>query len=537
MADTITITRKIALIPVASDNKDWKKRINAFLEKDFPKRIETKKRQIKNTSKPEKKEDYKKQLIELEKQYEDFKENGITEYTHKMVSNYTYSFVRDAMKNEAIRKNYIWSYMFSKMVEDGVGFLKTNIEKCKWVQENIKPAFRVTGKDNGNIYDTAGITNPLGAYGQAFKQDITRELKDFVTKGGLDGEITIPTHKPNSPFTIEKVHFNITHEYESLIELKKNIGKPNCDVYMNYGSKGSPTLMRFRMNFGHKKNKEELISTIIKVFTGEYQCCGSSIQIDKNNKIILNLTLKIPKIKADLDKDTVVGVDLGLAVPAVCALNNDLYNKEYIGNGKDLVIKRTKFQNERKQLQKALKLSKGGHGRKRKLVALERLEDKERNFVETYCHRVSKKVVDYAVKHRAKYINIENLRGYDSSEFVLRNWSFYKLQQYITYKAEKYGIEVRKINPSFTSQVCSFCGHWEEGQRKDQATFKCKNPNCKSHKLHTVNADYNAARNIAMSTMFTSEKFECSKKTIQDAADYYGIILEDDKNNDNKKAA
>lgn len=30
MANTITITRKIALIPVVSDNKDWRKRINVF---------------------------------------------------------------------------------------------------------------------------------------------------------------------------------------------------------------------------------------------------------------------------------------------------------------------------------------------------------------------------------------------------------------------------------------------------------------------------------------------------------------------------
>lgn len=40
MADTMVITRKIALIPVASERKEWKKRINAFLEKDFPRKTE-----------------------------------------------------------------------------------------------------------------------------------------------------------------------------------------------------------------------------------------------------------------------------------------------------------------------------------------------------------------------------------------------------------------------------------------------------------------------------------------------------------------
>lgn len=78
----------------------------------------------------------------------------------------------------------------------------------------------------------------------------------------------------------------------------------------------------------------------------------------------------------------------------------------------------------------------------------------------------------------------------------MRNWSFYELQHFITYKAAKYGIEVRKINPYHTSQICSCCGHWEEGQRIDQSHFKCKA--CGSE----LNADFNASRNIAMSKDF-----------------------------------
>ena len=48
-----------------------------------------------------------------------------------------------------------------------------------------------------------------------------------------------------------------------------------------------------------------------------------------------------------------------------------------------------------------------------------------------------------------------------------------------------------------------------------------------------VNADYNASRNIAMSTLFTSDKFQFCKKTMQDAAEYYGIQL----NNEDQLAA
>ena len=47
-----------------------------------------------------------------------------------------------------------------------------------------------------------------------------------------------------------------------------------------------------------------------------------------------------------------------------------------------------------------------------------------------------------------------------------------------------------------TSQICSKCGHWEEGQRIDQAHFRCKEYGTE------LNADFNAARNIAKSVEF-----------------------------------
>ena len=148
----------------------------------------------------------------------------------------------------------------------------------------------------------------------------------------------------------------------------------------------------------------------------------------------------------------------------------------------------------------------------------------EAHFVETYCHMVSKRVVDFALRNNAKYINVENLTGYDTDDFILRNWSYYKLQEYITYKAAKYGIEVRKINPCYTSQVCSVCGNWEPDQRKSQAVFECANGECDSYKKYEYgfNADFNAARNIAKSTLFM-EKGQVTEKSKEEARKYYGF--------------
>jgi len=50
---------------------------------------------------------------------------------------------------------------------------------------------------------------------------------------------------------------------------------------------------------------------------------------------------------------------------------------------------------------------------------------------------------------------------------------------------------VQKINPAYTSQCCSACGHIADENRKSQAAFACTA--CR----YTTNADVNAAKNLA----------------------------------------
>jgi IS605 OrfB family transposase len=151
-----------------------------------------------------------------------------------------------------------------------------------------------------------------------------------------------------------------------------------------------------------------------------------------------------------------------------------------------------------------LQYTHGGHGRKKKLAHLDKLDLHEREFAKTYNHMVSRRVVDYAVKHNAKYIKLEDLSGYsadDRSNFCLRNWSYYELQTMIEYKAQKEGIEVIYVNPAYTTLDCCVCG--QRGELRTRSEFICSNPDCdckKMYKKDYIHSDFNAARNIAMST-------------------------------------
>lgn len=273
----------------------------------------------------------------------------------------------------------------------------------------------------------------------------------------------------------------------------------------------------FRLEFGKDtSNNRCIVERLIesdkqqKKNKGEdYVANNSSIKLikkgnDKSTRIFLLLSIDIPAKKQVLDKEVVLGVDLGIKCPLYLAINKNDNFKMQIGDIEHFHNQRTMFQKRFKSLQK-LMCTQGGHGRKKKLEPLEKLKEKERNWVHTQNHVYSREVIKQALKHNAGTIHMESLKdfgkgkeGYvkDEYKYLLRYWSYYELQSMIEYKAKLEGIEVKYIDPAYTSQTCSYCG--ERGERKKQEEFVCTNPQCK-RRGEKINADFNAARNIAMS--------------------------------------
>lgn len=66
----------------------------------------------------------------------------------------------------------------------------------------------------------------------------------------------------------------------------------------------------------------------------------------------------------------------------------------------------------------------------------------------------------------------------------------------IKYKADRIGISVIYIDPSYTSQTCSRCGYIDKENRETQEKFICKKCGFE------INADHNASINIARSEKF-----------------------------------
>lgn len=307
--------------------------------------------------------------------------------------------------------------------------------------------------------------------------------------------------------------FNVKIGKQTLRNYKKGIPIPftaNC-VRFSYDKQGRCILkwvknIRFYLQFGRYLRQNEMI--VLYIMEGKFKACISSIQL-KNDKVFLLLSVDIPnRVPDDIIPSLVVGVDLGLNIPAYCALSEG-GDFLALGSRNDFLRVRIQMQVRRRRLLKSLQLTQGGKGKTKKLKALDRLIGLEKNFVNTYNHNISKKIIEFAQKHSAGIIKLEFLTiGQEHKNvYLLRNWSFFELQTLIKYKAERVGIQVLFVDAYFTSLQCAKCGSLEKGQRINQTTFVCKNLTCEGYKIN-ISADYNAAVNIAR-----------SKKTVNKQAD------------------
>jgi len=180
--------------------------------------------------------------------------------------------------------------------------------------------------------------------------------------------------------------------------------------------------------------------------------------------------------------DDVVGVDLGLAQPAVTSTTRFLGKKAW----RNLEARRFK---QRRALQaKATKNAK---------CRLKMMRRQQARFRRDCDHVLSKRIVQ--ATPAGGTIVLENLTNIRSRVKTrkgpqarrVHGWSFEQIRSFIVYKAEERGCTVVSVDPRHTSQACSRCGHTARNNRRSRGWFQCRTCGFQLH------ADLNASRNIA----------------------------------------
>lgn len=226
---------------------------------------------------------------------------------------------------------------------------------------------------------------------------------------------------------------------------------------------------------------------IIPFVIGEYfkakhytRIKGEADLVYRNHQFFLYQVCDIPE-KVERNVDTFLGVDLGVK-------NIATDSKGKIFSGDHVNGLRRRYAKVRKRLQ-----HKGTKSAKRLLV---KRKHKEQRFVKNINHIISKKLVDKA-ECTDSGIKLEDLQGIrsrikarKSQRRQQHSWSFYDLRTKIEYKAKLRGVPVVLVDPKYTSQECSECGHVSKSNRKSQSVFVCTSCGFSCH------ADVNAAINI-----------------------------------------
>lgn len=216
--------------------------------------------------------------------------------------------------------------------------------------------------------------------------------------------------------------------------------------------------------------------------------------IPKSNCYIIEVVYKNEIKNLQLDKNNILGIDLGLNNLATCVNNQGL--QPFVINGK-IIKSYNQYYNKKLAKLKSLLFKNQYTSNK-----IQNLTLKRNNKIKDYMHKSSKYIIDYCIQNNIGTIVIGknkdwkkeiNLGKRNNQNFV--SIPFNQLIQMIQYKAEEVGIQVIITEESYTSK-CSFldneilCGHENYlGKRIYRGLFR-------SNKNVLINADCNGAYNI-----------------------------------------
>jgi len=336
-----------------------------------------------------------------------------------------------------------------------------------------------------------------------FKTDIKEILR---------GSISLSNFKLNNPIHIHNKNYKVYQGNKSW--------EINCSLFnRNYQKENNISQVRFKLDNLNGSQR----ATLNKIMSGEYKQGTAQLQ-EKNGYWYITLSFSFESEKKALDTNRILGIDLGIVKVATMSIydkneeNWDRVNwKDTIIDGKELIHFRQKVEARKRDLLIAGKW-KGdgscGHGYKTRTKSANQIGDKVANFRDTYNHKISKYIIDFAIKNNCGTIQMEDLSGFsgEQSESFLKNWSYYDLQTKVKYKAESVGIKVIFINPKYTSKRCSHCGCIHEDNRnckENQGKFECVVCGTK------MNADVNASRNISLPNIEQIIVEWCNKNNIK----------------------
>ena len=215
--------------------------------------------------------------------------------------------------------------------------------------------------------------------------------------------------------------------------------------------------------------------------------------IPKATCYVIEVVYKKEVVKCEVEPDTYLSIDIGLNNFVSCV--NNIGQRPFIIKGGILKSMNQYFNKKKAKLMSFIK-DRGFSNR------INSLTHKRNCKIDNYLHKTSRFIIDYCKEHKISTIVIGkndnwkqniNIGKRNNQNFV--SVPFLKLIQQIEYKAEEIGIEVIRVNESYTSK-CSFLDNEPIKKHKTYLGKRIKRGLFKTKTGKKINADINAAYNI-----------------------------------------
>lgn len=308
-----------------------------------------------------------------------------------------------------------------------------------------------TNKDNGNIESVKEIKN-IKSISKLTTADVKAKLPSALCNQCIRDAKSIVKKYDKACKEVEKAKKNKKNkkskknknsknvkeveeikevkEVKKLKEIKVPVLKKLCCYINNQNFKIQDNYISFPVMIDGKSKRISVKTKMTdkqKLILSSHRLGTMRIVIKNINTLVAQFVYEIEKVN---ESNNVMGIDLGIKCPAVSYCTDG--SVKFYGNGRKNKYMRRHYANLRKWFQKA-----------KKPTVVKRIKNKEQRIMKDIDHKISREIVNTAKKHKAKVIKLERLENIRSTTRTsrknnpsLHTWSFYRLAQYIEYKAK-----------------------------------------------------------------------------------------------------
>ena len=268
-----------------------------------------------------------------------------------------------------------------------------------------------------------------------------------------------------------KSYFASKKDYDKHSE--KYNGRPNAPKYKNQDKPNEIIFSNYAIRIEGKKIKLSLSKKMQEKFNVKslnfviFDRLQSIINYSKIKQIKIRKVRKEEKYEVIVIYDmrvvseitegntNVMAIDLGLN--NLAAIVNEKNTDHILIDGRKLKSK-NRYLNEKIRRLESIEMKKVGSKKYKETKRIRKLRKYRENYIRTYLQKATKKVIEYGLKNGCKKIVIGDIRGIKKGMKGNRSFKEIPIEQFakrIEYKAKIYGMEVVRINESYTSGVSS----------------------------------------------------------------------------------